>query len=368
MKVRHILFLSSELRTGGAERQWSILIPGLAERGFDVRLLTLAGRGRFFDEIAAAGVPCKCADLASRWDLRGLARALELANPAPDVVMTQGTNAQVLGHFIASRAKARHVTIDHTPPGLPRRLHRRLLVRLIAPRVDYAIAVSRSQVPDLAHLGFEPRRLRVIYNGLPAPRPTRSREEARASLEFESRDFVILVLAALRPQKRVPVFIEAVAGAQVREDRIKGIVAGGGPDLEDLRSFAKNSGSSVSLLGERADVADLIVASDAVCLTSWTEATPIALIEAMALGRPVIAGSVGGIGEIVVDRETGLLVPRPDSGLFALAFHELATEPSRARALGEAGRARYERLFTVDKMLDDYVELLHLVMSSNGSG
>jgi glycosyltransferase involved in cell wall biosynthesis len=368
MKAPHVLFVCSDLRTGGAERQWSILIPGLAERGFDVRLLTLAGRGRFFDEIAAAGVSCRCADLASRWDVRGIARALELAKPAPDVVMTQGTNAQVLGHLIASRAKASHVTIDHTPPGLPRRLHRRLLVRLMAPRVDYAIAVSRSQVPDLTHLGFDPRRLRVIYNGLPAPRPTRSREGARASLGIESRDFVILVLAALRAQKRVPVFIEAVADAHARENRIKGIVAGGGPDLDDLRSLAEQCGSSVSLLGERSDVANLIIASDAVCLTSWTEATPLALIEAMALGRPVIAGSVGGVDEIVVDRETGLLVRPLDSSSFALAFQELAAEPSRARALGEAGKACYERLFTVDKMVDDYVELLHLVMSSNGRG
>jgi glycosyltransferase involved in cell wall biosynthesis len=368
MKMPQILFLCSELRTGGAERQWSILIPGLAERGFDVRLLTLMGRGRFFDEIAAAGVSSKCVGLTSRWDFRGIARALELAKPAPEIVITQGTNAQVLGHLIASRAKARHVTIDHTPPGLPRRLHRRLLVRLVARYVDYAIAVSRSQLRDLAHLGFDRARLRVIYNGLPALRPTRSRDDARASLGIESQDFVILVLAGLRAQKRVPVFIEAVAAAHARENRIKGIVAGGGPDLGDLRSLAEQCGSSASLLGERSDVADLIVASDAVCLTSWTEATPIALIEAMALGRPVIAGSVGGVGEIVVDRETGLLVRRPDSGLFASAFYELAMEPSRARALGEAGKARYERLFTVDKMLDDYVELLHLVMSSKASG
>ena len=364
----NILFLCSELRTGGAERQWSILIPGLAERGFDVRLLTLMGRGRFFEEISAAGVSSKCVGLASRWDLRGIARALELAKPAPDVVMTQGTNAQVVGHLIASRTKAAHITVDHAAPGLPRRRHRRFLVRVIARRVDYAIAVSRSQLHDLAHLGFDRRRLRVIYNGVPAPRLTRSREDTRGILGVESQDFVVLVLAALRAEKRISTFIEAVAAAHARENRIKGIVAGGGPDLEDLRSLAAHRGSSVSLLGERSDVADLIVASDAVCLTSWTEATPIALIEAMALGRPVIAGSVGGVSEIVVDGETGLLVRPLDSASFAFAFHEIAAEPSRARALGDAGKARYERLFTVEKMLDDYVELLHLAMSSEGTG
>jgi glycosyltransferase involved in cell wall biosynthesis len=361
-----ILFVCSALQTGGAERQWSILIPGLANRGFRVRLLTLAARGRFFDEIQATGVSCESADLKSRWDLRGINRALELAKPAPDIVMTHETNAQVLGHFIASRAKAAHVTVDHTPPGLPRKLHRRLLVRLVAKRVDYTIAVSQSQLPELAAIGFDRQRLRVIYNGLPPLRPTKSREQARASLGIKSGDFIAVVIAALRSQKRVPVFIEAVAAAHRADDRIKGLVAGGGSALDALRALAADRGSSVRLLGERADVADLIVASDVVCLTSWTEATPIALIEAMALGRPVVAAAVGGVNEVVVDGETGIVVRAPDPRQFASALHALAADSSRARAFGQAGMARYERLFTAEKMLDDYAEVFHRLLHSRG--
>jgi glycosyltransferase involved in cell wall biosynthesis len=259
-----LLFMCSALHTGGAERQWSILIPGLAERGFSVQLLTLAGRGRFFDEIEAAGLPCESAGLKSRWDLRGIKRAFELTKLAPDVVMTQETNAQVLGHLITRRVKAAHVTVDHTPPGLPRSLHRRLLTRLIAKRAECAIAVSRSQLLELGALGFDRRRLRVIYNGLPTLRPERSRAQTRASLGFNSRDFVAVVIAALRDQKRVGVFIEAVAAAHRADHRIKGLVAGGGPDLERLRILACSRGSSVNLLGERSDVADLITASDVV--------------------------------------------------------------------------------------------------------
>lgn len=358
MRAPRILFLCSALHTGGAERQWSILIPGLAERGFDVRLLTIAGRGRFFDEIEAAGVPCECAELKTRWDLRGINRVLKHVTTAPDIVMTQETNAQVLGHVIASRTQAAHVTVDHTPPGLPRGLHRRALVGLIAKRVDYAIAVSRSQLPELARLGFDLRRVRVIYNGLPAPLPTRRREDVRASLGIESGDFLALVLAALRPQKRAWIFIEAVAAAHRHDNRIRGIVAGGGPDLYALRALAAESGSSVQMLGERVDVADLIVASDVVCLTSWTEATPMALIEAMALRRPVIASAVGGVSEIVVDGETGILVCAPDPVQFAAALQTLGADASGARDLGDAGRDRYEHLFTAQKMLDEYAQFL----------
>lgn len=356
MKLR-ILFMCSALHTGGAERQWAILIPGLARRGFDARLVTLTDRGRFFDEVQAAGVPCRCVGLKSRWDLRGIRRAFQFAEPVPEIIMTHETNAQILGQAIASRAKAAHVTVDHTPPALPRGLHRRLLGRLVAKRVDCAIAVSRSQLPDLAALGFDRGRVRVIHNGIPALRPTKSREEARASLGIEADDFVAIVVAALRAQKRVPIFIDAVASAHNANARIKGFVAGGGPDLDALRVLAAGRGSSVTLLGERTDVADLLLASDVACLTSWTEATPIALIEAMALQRPVVAAAVGGNEEVVVDGETGILVPTLEPTEFANALQTLAADRSRGRELGRAGKARYERLFTEEKMLDDYAEV-----------
>jgi glycosyltransferase involved in cell wall biosynthesis len=361
-----ILFMCSALGTGGAERQWSILIPGLAKRGFDVRLMTLRARGRFFEEIQSAGIQCQCVGLRSRWDLAGILRTFELARPVPQVIMTHEMNAQVLGQLIASRTRAAHVTVDHTPPGIPRGWHRRLLIRLVARKVDVGIAVSRSQLPELYELGFDRNKLRIIYNGVPALRPTRARSETRAALGYGDWDFVAVLVGALRDQKRVPVFIEAIAAAHAADPRIKGLVVGGGAAFPVLRALAAYRGSNVSLLGERDDVLDLIAASDVVCLTSWTEATPVALIEAMALERPVIAAAVGGNEEVVVHGETGILVAEPEVAQFADAFQELASEASRSRALGRAGKMRYERLFTAERMVDEYVDVLIKLAGSNG--
>ena len=362
MQALHLLFVCSALHTGGAERHWSILIPALAERGFTVRLLTLVGRGRFFDEIEAAGVPCESAELKSRWDVRGIRRAIELAKPAPDIVVTQETNALVVGHFIANGADAAHVIVEHRSPGRPRGLHRDLIARVVARRVDYAVAVSRSQLPELAAVGLDCRRLRVIYNGLAPLRPTRSRAQVRASLGIKSADFVALVIASLRPQKQLPVFIEAIASANATDSRIKGLVAGGGPDLDALQRLAVERGSSVTLLGERADVANLILASDVVCLTSWTEATPFSLIEAMALARPVIAARVGGVDELVVDGETGTVVSEPDAVQFSSALCALVADRTRAQVLGQEGARRYGRFFTADRMLDEYAMLFQEIV------
>jgi glycosyltransferase involved in cell wall biosynthesis len=137
--------------------------------------------------------------------------------------------------------------------------------------------------------------------------------EVRASLGIQDGDFVAIVVANLRLVKRVHLFVEAVASANRGTSRTKGLVAGGGPQLNTLRRAAGERGSEITILGERDHIADLMTASDVVCLTSSTESTPIALIEAMALAWPVIAPAVGGVAEVVEDGETGILLPTLDA-------------------------------------------------------
>ena len=88
----------------------------------------------------------------------------------------------------------------------------------------------------------------------------------------------------------------------------------------------------------------------------------MALIEAMALERPVLAAAVGGNDEVVVDGETGILVPAPEPSEFARALQALSANRPGVRALGQAGRTRYERLFTAQKMLDDYADVFMRLM------
>jgi glycosyltransferase involved in cell wall biosynthesis len=224
---------------------------------------------------------------------------------------------------------------------------------LLAPHVDGSIIISDVQVPTLLRLGFRRTRLRLIRNGVPVPVPATPRSVVRASLGLQDNHFLALMVAALRPEKSAEGFVEAVRKAHGVEPRIRGAIAGAGPQLERLRAFTQDD-AVVQVLGERHDVPDLLIAADAACLTSTAEGVPMALLEAMALARPVVATDVGGVAEAVVSGVTGLLVNPGDAGGFAEALVRLARDPELTLRLGEGGKQRQEELFGVDRMIDEY--------------
>ena len=354
-----VLFLYSTLTVGGSERQVAHLVPALRARGFVPEVATLRHRGRHFEELLAAGIPMTFVGMRSRLDVPGLVRAYRLWRRRPDIVFTSSVDAQVIGHAVARRAGARHVTVEQGGAGIPRSLHRRLLVRLVGPRIDRVVAVTATQVEELAALGFRRDRITIIPNGTPRPSTSRSRREMRAELGLEDGDVAALFLATLRPEKRVELFVEAVLRARREEPRLRAVVAGGGPQLELVRELAAASPEAIRVLGERSDVGDLLEASDFLCMTSSFEAVPLSAVEAMSLARPIVAMRVGGLAEVVDDGRTGRLTPPGDVDAFARTLVEVAREPPEVlRALGHAAREEFERRYTLERMVDSYAELL----------
>jgi glycosyltransferase involved in cell wall biosynthesis len=349
-----LLFVCPDMGIGGAERHWATLIPALADRGLDVELLALAGRGAFFDEVVARGVSAECLDLRRRTDPGGLRRALAVsADFAPDAVVTRGVSGQLVGEAIARRARAAHVYNEHTPltPSgrlVPPRPHQRALTRLVARAVDEVVAVTERQVPPLETLGYPRGRIEVVPNGVFA----REVEGVRPSDELPGDGFPVLCVSGLRPEKRVDLFIESVGAARRRDPAISGYVAGEGRERERLEPLAAAHG--VTLLGARRDVLELVAAASAVCLPSEAEAMPFSILEAMALARPVVATDVGGTGDQVVHGETGYLVAPGDRAAIESALVELAADRSKAEAMGAAGRRRQRERFSGERMVDGY--------------
>ena len=355
-----LLFVCPDMRTGGTERHWATLIPELHDRGETVKLVTLADTGPFFDDVVGRGVEAECLRLRRRTDPRGLRRALSIAAAfEPDAVVSRGVSGQLVGEAIARRSRrgagpgAVHVMNEHTPLTPAGRLvaarpHQRALTRLVSRAVDAVVAVTQRQVQPLEALGYPRGRIDVVPNGV----FERDVQGVEPSPELGSDGFAVLCVAGLRPEKRVDLFIEAVAAARGENAAIRGYVAGEGPERERLERLA--DGSGVTLLGVRRDVLELMRAADALCLPSEAEALPMSILEAMALGRPVVTTDVGGAGEAVVDGQTGIVVPPRDTAAAAAALATLAADPTRAAAMGEHGRRRQRELYSGEAMVEGY--------------
>ena len=358
-----MLFVSADLGVGGAERQWAVLIPLLRERGFAPSVLTLLGTGRFYDELAEQGIPVRFADMRHRADPAGLRRAIEHGVSRRGVVVSQSLAAQFVGETIGRLARVHHVTTEHQPAGLARRPHQRLLLGRLAPWIRQVVAVTPSQIPDLVELGFRQDRIRVIPNGIPPIAPGRDALEVRRSLGLERR-FMAILVARMHRQKQPELFVEAVRLAAEREPAVCGVIVGTGPEASRVEAAAARTGGTVRMLGERSDAVDLLAAADAVCLSSFAEGLPMVLLEAMALGRPVVATDVGGTRDAVVSGATGLLVPSGDVQGLASALVRLAGDASLRESLGRGARERHGELFSGDVMADRYALLLESALAS----
>jgi len=122
-------------------------------------------------------------------------------------------------------------------------------------------------------------------------------------------------------------------------------------------------GPVVELLGTRSDVDELLAGADLFVLSSRSEGLPMSVLEAMAAGLPVVASAVGGVPELVRDGETGALVPPGDSAALAQAIRRIACDPALRDRLGESGRQRVEREFSIAGCRREHVELYRTLVA-----
>jgi glycosyltransferase involved in cell wall biosynthesis len=188
----------------------------------------------------------------------------------------------------------------------------------------------------------------------------REGQHIRHELGIGPDAFLVGNVGRLALQKGQRHLIAAMPLLLERVPRARAIIAGGG-DLEDyLRDLANEMGvgERVHVLGPRKDVPALMHAIDVFVMPSIWEGFGLVLLEAMAAGRPIVASRVATIPEVVAEGETGLLVPAGDPLALATALAELADQPEVAARMGEAGRERLRRRFSLEKMVGD-TELLY---------
>ncbi len=220
--------------------------------------------------------------------------------------------------------------------------------RWLLARYAHVIAVSEEIRQVLLAAGARPERVTTVLNGIdPAAfRRDPAREpEARATLGLAKDAVVFGAVGRAEPQKRFDLLIEVFAGLAATEPRAHLVIVGDGSSLPGLRGQVESLGAlgaRVHLLGHRSDVPLLHHAFDVFVQASDYEGTPNAVLEAMALGTPVVATRAGGTEEIAHNRTHALLVDCGDRSGLAGAMTTLAGDPARGRALAAAARQRVE--------------------------
>jgi glycosyltransferase involved in cell wall biosynthesis len=235
---------------------------------------------------------------------------------------------------------------------MKRSLRTRLTYRYMADRHITPSEYGRRQL--LGYGYFPAERIRAIPNGvvIPPPDPT---ARARVRAEFGlGDDPTLIVVSRLHPDKGIQELLDATDKLRAEVPALRLLVVGDGAHRSPLEEQTRRLGlDDVAVFtGFRTDVTALLRAADVSVLPSHHENMPYSVLEAMAVGLPVVATAVGGVPEVVVDGETGILVPPGDAGPLKEALASLLRDRAAASAMGRAGLARVRARFTRRHMLE----------------
>ena len=348
-----VFLVINDLQRAGAETQLVRLAAGLPRDRWEPRVVLIKQRNEFEEPLRAAGVPVTALAQRGSWDVAVAARLYALLRrEQPDVVhsflffasLVAAPAARLAGvpAIVVSQRCSYEATLSPFWRGVARRVHR------LAQRVVVNSDAARRE--ELA-AGFSDRHVTHIPNGIDVPAVAAPALASREALGLPASPLVVCV-GRFSPEKRHQDLVDAWTLVRQRAPDAMLALVGDGPLRAEIEASVAQKGlaGAVRFCGFQADAAPYIAAADIVVVCSSTEGMPNAVLEAMAHGRCVVATRVGGIPELVVDGETGQLVPPLDVPALARAIADLLGDAARREAYGAAGRARVRERFAMPRV------------------
>jgi glycosyltransferase involved in cell wall biosynthesis len=341
-----ILHVDPEKHWGGGEAQVLGLLGYLEERGHRNALLTHPA-GRLFPKSQALNVSTIPVILRNDLDLRAVPRLRRLISTEKyDIVHLHTKRAHALSLWLPrGSATPKYVVTRRMDYPEANSWYTRYLYNR---RVDGVVAISKKVSELLMAAGVEPERIRLIYSGIDA-----RQFESAAEAPARPRDRIVVGVAAVLEERKGHRFLlEAAHRLKGRGCRLQYRFAGEGSLRKSLEETAARMGlqDDVEFLGFVPDIPRFLAAVDIVALPSLFEGLGVSVLEAMAARKAVVASRVGGLAELVIDSETGLLVaPRDVEGL-ANAIAKLAGDKILIQEMGRKGADRLKTHFTMKQM------------------
>jgi glycosyltransferase involved in cell wall biosynthesis len=370
----HVLTLTDAIGNGGAERVAVELAVGADPARFRRSLCVTrptfgAAEAVDYQRLVDEGIGLLMLNRRGRFDVRSWRRLVSyVRSQRVDVIHAHkfGSNvwAALLGHALGVPVVIAH---EHTWSFEGQRL-RRLLDRWVVARFsDAVIAVSEADRSRMISTVKMPSsRVVLIPNGISWPADS-DPHVVRNELGIDPDAPVLAMTAVLRPQKAIHVMLGAMAILGRTHPNVRLLLVGPG-ESRDLRAAAARLGvaDAVSFMGSRGDVANILAGANVGVLSSDFEGSPLAVLEYMAAGLPVVATDVGGLPQMVRHGSTGFLVPPRDPDALAESVERLLDDPVLARSMGERGRARQRRDFSTETMVMNVSDLYERLLTRNG--
>ena len=369
----------------------SARLAQLRQVGFDVTVI--CGKVAFADELRSRGISVlhipfareidPLTDLRCAWQLFRILRRERF-----DIVHSHNPKGGLLGPVVARMARAVNAAstvVVHTVHGLLFNDETPALKRLLAIAAerwtaswcDHLLFQSGEDFTYALSHGFKPPdRLHLIGNGIDQTRFDRSkypraREQKRAELGWQKGHLVVGIVGRLVAEKGFPEFfaMAAILARKFAELRflVVGITEPDQRDALDATQLSRQFGiqDRCTILEQRRDMPELYACMDVAVLPSHREGIPRAIMEASAMGVPVVASDIRGCREVIVDRETGILFPARDVASFVAAVESLLIDASLRRRLGEAGSKRVFGNFTDDRTVGRLTAFYDEVVTSD---
>jgi glycosyltransferase involved in cell wall biosynthesis len=344
---------------GGAERLIALLAGAVADGGArSVAFLPEGGEGWLTRELRLIGITVEHVPVDSH---RRTVEALEAGFRRHDVAVAHSHEfaMAICGTVAARRTGAGHVITMHGGRHYATSLPRRIALRLAATHSGALVAVCQEATDALRRDLWLPRkRVLTVPNGV-LPPDTRHPAPLREDLGLADRDVLIVAVGNLYPVKGHRYLIEALSLLRDRHPEAHVALVGRGELFEPLTALARERGVAdrVHLLGFRPDIGSVLAAADIFAMPSLSEGLPLALLEAMRAGLPIVASGVGGIPGALADGDAGLIVPPGDAGALADALARLVTQPGFAATLAARAEAHAAAEYDFQHTADSYASL-----------
>lgn len=362
--MHRIIHLSKMTGAAGSEGHLLALLPGLRQQGLDAQLWILVEPDNpvqdYVDRAQALGIPVERfvirRDLDPGLGIR-LSRCFRAAQP--EIVHTHLLHADIHGTLAARRAGVRFVVSSrHNDDKFRRTLPMRLLNRWLWHQTDAGIAISEAiRQFSITVEGAPAEHIHTVHYGLdPASvtAPADARQILRAALHLPQEALLAGSVCRLIEQKGLLYGLRGFAQIASRFPQAYYVLAGEGAQRGDLEAEVRSLAleDRVFFLGWRDDAHTVMAALDVLLAPSLWEGFGLVFLEAMALGVPVISTQVSAIPEVVVDGETGWLVPPRDADAVAAALSDAFDHSETRRTRGIQGRRRLETQFSVEAMVE----------------